>query len=87
MANIALEADFTFKQAVANKLKTDGAGSPYLSPMNEKIFIQEGTDHAAIWIDTSGVKLGAGGGGAIALQAFHALYDVNHVVGVSDTPA
>ena len=87
MANVSLEADFTFKRDVADKLRTDGSGSPYLSPLNEKIFIQEAYDHSTIWIDTAGLLLGKNGGGALAFQSFHALYDVNHVVGVSDTGA
>ena len=87
MANVNLEADFTFKQAVANKLKTDGAGWPYLNPMNEKIYIKEAYDKSEIWIDTTSLSSGSGGGGAIELQAFHPLYDVNHIVGVSDTAA
>ena len=85
MANIALEADFTFKRDAADKLKTDGLMNPYLSPLNEKIFIKEAYDQSAIWVDTAAVKLGKDGGGAIALQ-WSQLYDVNHVVGVSDTP-
>ena len=87
MANVSLEADFTFKQSVANKLKTDGLGNPYLSPLNEKIYIKEAYDHSAIWMDTVGVTLGKNGGGTFAYQEFHALYDVNRVTGVSDTPA
>ena len=86
MANIALEADFTFKASVADKLKTDGLMNPYLSPLNEKIFIKEAYDQSAIWVDTAAVKLGKDGGGAIALQ-WSQLFDVNHVVGVSDTPS
>ena len=55
--------------------------------MNEKIFIKEAYDQSSIWIDTDGLLLGKDGGGTFAFQEFHALYDVNHVIGVSDTAA